>query len=213
MIACVVSRWGSPGERVLTEVLFYLAKTPTTWWTSGTEASFKTIHFTFQLKLLLFVSSLSLFIPPTILPSLGSACGNKSIPISSFLWKTCSNITKNHHVDKDHCLVETVVVKKNAWFGLPWWRSGWESACQCKGHGFEPWSGRIPHAAEQLDPWATATEPARLEPVLRNKRGRDSERPAHRDEEWPPLAATRESPLMKRRPNTAKKINKFKKKS
>ena len=34
----------------------------------------------------------------------------------------------------------------------------------------------------------------RLEPVLRNKRGRDSERPAHRDEEWPPLAATRESP-------------------
>ena len=27
-----------------------------------------------------------------------------------------------------------------------------------------------------------------------NKRGRDSERPAHCDEEWPPLAATRESP-------------------
>ena len=39
-----------------------------------------------------------------------------------------------------------------------------------------------------------AREPARLEPVLRNKRGRDNERPAHRDEEWPPLAATRESP-------------------
>ena len=78
--------------------------------------------------------------------------------------------------------------------GLPWWRSGWESACQCRGHGFEPWSGRIPHAAEQLSPWATATEPARLEPVLCNKRGRDSERPAHRDEEWPPLSATRESP-------------------
>ena len=34
----------------------------------------------------------------------------------------------------------------------------------------------------------------RVWPVLRNKRGRDSERPAHRDEEWPPLAATRESP-------------------
>ena len=66
--------------------------------------------------------------------------------------------------------------------GLPWWRSGWESACQCRGHGFEPWSGKIPHAAEQMGPWAT-TEPARLEPVLRNKRGRDSERPAHRDEE------------------------------
>ena len=78
--------------------------------------------------------------------------------------------------------------------GLPWWRSGWESACQCRGYGFRPWSGRIPHAAEQLGPWATTAEPARLEPVLRNKRGRDSERPAHRDEEWPPLASTRESP-------------------
>ena len=83
--------------------------------------------------------------------------------------------------------------------GLPWWCSGWESACQCGGHGFEPWSGKIPHAVERLGPWATITEPARREParrepVLRNKRGRDSERPAHRDEEWPPLAATRESP-------------------
>ena len=60
--------------------------------------------------------------------------------------------------------------------------------------GFKPWSGRIPHAADQLGPWATTTEPARLEPVLRNRRGRDSERPTHHDEEWPPLAATRESP-------------------
>ena len=39
-----------------------------------------------------------------------------------------------------------------------------------------------------------AAEPARLEPVLRNKRGRDGEGPAHRDEEWPPLAAAGESP-------------------
>ena len=78
--------------------------------------------------------------------------------------------------------------------GLPWWRSGWESACQCRGHGFEPWSGKIPCATEQLGPWVTITEPERLEPVLRNKRGRNNERPAHRDEEWPPLAPTRESP-------------------
>ena len=78
--------------------------------------------------------------------------------------------------------------------GLPWWRSGWESACQCRGHRFVPWSGKIPHATEQLGPWATTTEPARLEPVLHSKRGHDSERPAHHDEEWPPLATTRESP-------------------
>ena len=82
----------------------------------------------------------------------------------------------------------------NGWLGLPWWHSGWESACQCRGHGFEPWSGKIPHAEEQLGPWATITEPARLEPGLRNKRDRDNKRPAHRDEECPPLATTRESP-------------------
>ena len=87
-----------------------------------------------------------------------------------------------------------IFIRKKRSTGLPWWRSGWESACQCRGHGFEPWSGKTPHAAEQLGPWATTTEPACLEPVLRNKRGRDSERPAHRDDEWPPLAATRESP-------------------
>ena len=29
-----------------------------------------------------------------------------------------------------------------------------------QGHGFEPWSGKIPHAAEQLSPCATTTEPA-----------------------------------------------------
>ena len=51
-----------------------------------------------------------------------------------------------------------------------------------------------PTCPEQLGPWATTTEPVRLEPVRRNKRGHDSERPAHHNEEWPPLAATRESP-------------------
>ena len=28
--------------------------------------------------------------------------------------------------------------------GLPRWFSGKESACQCKRHGFDPWSGKIP---------------------------------------------------------------------
>ena len=29
----------------------------------------------------------------------------------------------------------------------PWWPSGEQSTCQCRGHGFDPWSRRIPHAA------------------------------------------------------------------
>ena len=44
--------------------------------------------------------------------------------------------------------------------GLPWWHSGWDSTCQRRRHGFEPWSRKIPHAAEQLSPCATTTEPA-----------------------------------------------------
>ena len=45
--------------------------------------------------------------------------------------------------------------------GLPWWLHGKESACwcQCRRHKFDPWSGKMPHAMEQLNPWAATTEP------------------------------------------------------
>ena len=46
--------------------------------------------------------------------------------------------------------IETVI--KSLPTGLPWWHSGWESACECRGQGFEPWSGRIPRAAGRLGP-------------------------------------------------------------
>ena len=102
-------------------------------------------------------------------------------------------------------------LNKNNNPGLPWWHSDWESTCQCRGHGFEPWSGKIPHV-EQLSSWATTTEPALwslgatatearvpqllkpicLEPVLRNKRSHRNEKPTHRNEEYPLLTATRE---------------------
>ena len=39
-----------------------------------------------------------------------------------------------------------------------WWYSGQGSSCQCRGHGFDPWSRRIPHATEQLSPLTTTTE-------------------------------------------------------
>ena len=96
--------------------------------------------------------------------------------------------------------------------GLPWWHSGWESAYQCRGHGFEPWSGKIPHAAEQLSPWATITEPARLEPVLRNKRGHDRG-PRTAMKSGPHLPQLEKALTQKLRPNTAiNKINKYLKK-
>ena len=39
---------------------------------------------------------------------------------------------------------------------LPWWCSEEESACQCRGHRFNPRSRKIPHAKEQLG-WGTAS--------------------------------------------------------
>ena len=49
-------------------------------------------------------------------------------------------------------------------FRVTLWLSGKESACQCRSHGFDLWSGKIPHAMEQLSPWATTTEPVLRRP-------------------------------------------------
>ena len=57
-----------------------------------------------------------------------------------------------------------------------------------------PWSGKIPHGAEQLSPYATAIKPVfsspgavttktlcALEPVLCNKRSHCNRKPAHKN--------------------------------
>ena len=46
-------------------------------------------------------------------------------------------------------MLKNYLVSKSWCIGLPWWLSGKESACQCRRHGFDPWSGKVPHAAEQ----------------------------------------------------------------
>ena len=53
----------------------------------------------------------------------------------------------------------TYINAKNS-LGLPWWLSDKESACQCRRHRFDPWSGKIPHASEQLTPCTTTPDPA-----------------------------------------------------
>ena len=81
---------------------------------------------------------------------------------------------------------------------LPWWLSGKESAGQCRRHRFNPCSGKIPRASEQLSLCATTkpvpyslgvatTEPTchnywslqALEPVLDGKRSQCNERLRH----------------------------------
>ena len=101
---------------------------------------------------------------------------------------------------------------RSARSGLPWRLSGKEPTCQCRRPRFDPWSGKIPHGVEQLSLCATTAEPvlqspgapttgptclnhwslSAREPVLRNKRSLRNEKPTHRNEEQPSLAATRE---------------------
>ena len=70
-------------------------------------------------------------------------------------------------------LKETKLLIPKGICGLPWWSSGSESACQCGGHGFDPWSGKISHAMEPPSPYSTITEPSL------HKRNHRNEKPEH----------------------------------
>ena len=64
------------------------------------------------------------------------------------------------------CLLKPAIAKKKGKekkkkesSGLPSWISGKESAYQCRRHGFDPWSGKIPHVEGQVCPCTSTTEP------------------------------------------------------
>ena len=85
--------------------------------------------------------------------------------------------------------------------GLPWWYNGQGSACTCRRLGFSLWSGKIPHAEEQLSPCATTSEPecdnywSLHAWNLYSTREATSLRRLHHNEEESLLTAARESPL------------------
>ena len=97
-----------------------------------------------------------------------------------------------------------------------------ESACQCRGHGFDPWSGKIPHAA-QLSPCITTTDPALWSLGATTTEACAPGACALQQEKPPPRSlrtATKSSPrslqlektrAQQRRPNAAKKLKKKKK--
>ena len=43
--------------------------------------------------------------------------------------------------------------------GASWWLNEKESTCQYRRHKVSPWSGKTPHAKEQLSPGATTIPP------------------------------------------------------
>ena len=77
---------------------------------------------------------------------------------------------------------------------FPWWFSGKESTCQRRRRGFNPWSGKIAHAEEQLSLCvrhtielmlqslgAAAPEPTHPRALLHDKRSQQNEKPEHRN--------------------------------
>ena len=68
---------------------------------------------------------------------------------------------------KQYCLFLSIISHlppipphiKNVSWGLCWWLSGKKSACQCRRHGFDHWSGTIPRAAKHLSCCTTTIEP------------------------------------------------------
>ena len=100
--------------------------------------------------------------------------------------------------------------------GCPWWSRGYESAWQGRERGVDPWSGRIPHAAEQLSPCATllslsatAWSLGALEPSLCNKRSHCNENRALQPESSPSSLQLEKVSTQLQRPSTAnKQINK-----
>ena len=80
--------------------------------------------------------------------------------------------------------------------GLPWRYSGYESACQCSGHRFDPWSRKIPHAAGAT----MACVPPLLNQcskVQAHKRSHRNEKSMHCNQRVAPaLQTARESPCI-----------------
>ena len=95
-----------------------------------------------------------------------------------------------------------------------WWLSGKESTCQCRGHGFDPWSRKTPHAMEQLSPITTTFEPvpqssgaATPEPTCCKYWSLHALEHVLHQREAPAVSlytATREKPPQPWRPSTAK---------
>ena len=76
------------------------------------------------------------------------------------LWGTKFKISLRYTLLLPYCLLYSEIFSQETDVGLPWWSSGWEFACQWRGHGFDHWSGKIPHAVEQLSLSSTTVQPA-----------------------------------------------------
>ena len=64
-----------------------------------------------------------------------------------------------HSKSYENLIIVQTLVLKNKSQGFSGCSVVKESACQCRRHRFNPWSGRIPYAKEQVSPRATTIGP------------------------------------------------------
>ena len=69
----------------------------------------------------------------------------------------CTDVTKLEQ-HWTHKLSVKLILKKYT-CRVPWWLSGKEATGQCRSHRFNPWSGKIPYATEQLSLCMATAEP------------------------------------------------------
>ena len=86
----------------------------------------------------------------------GKHHGNFYLPV---LWVSKSPVVREGRDRRPHPFSLAGSVQQCTFGGHPWWLSDKRSTCQCRIEGFNPWSGKMPHATEQLSPGATTTEP------------------------------------------------------
>ena len=86
--------------------------------------------------------------------------------------------------------------------GLPWWLSGKESACQCRRHGFDPQSGKLP-CAEQSSPCATSSELVFYSPGTATREATTVRSPHTTTKEEPRSLPTRAKPTEQWKTRTA----------
>ena len=82
-----------------------------------------------------------------------SARARQDIYTQKLLLKICG---PRHYLESHFVLCDRHTSKIN--LGPPWGLSGKESTYQWRRRGFDPWSGKIPYAVEQLSPFAATSK-------------------------------------------------------
>ena len=92
-----------------------------------------------------------------------------------------------------------------------WWYSGYKSAYRCRGLRFNPGSGKIPHAVEQLNPCATTIEPTLQSLCFTAREATAMRNPCISTKSSPHLVQIEKARVHQQRPSATKKKKKKKK--